>query len=214
MRYIDPAGNKLIELGNLQENPPLPEDLINEYFLPKLIENAKRYRNVRASVPAEIWNNPFTRPIQSQLYHEIKFILDSLPKIGSLDMKPELTDLYFEGFRNDNDKFSIEGEYKVFYDTWGNMQYGFIAAKLGWSLDYALEGAGKAQYFHDLLRRGIDPRIQNENGTGFARYDDPADQAGIIAGFRLFQTCGMTCLATDVYSIIENTEGINKEPLP
>lgn len=129
-------------------------------------------------------------------------------------MKPELTELYFRGFRNDNDKYSMEGEYKVFYDTWGNMQYGFIAAKPGWKFDTALEGAGTAQYAYDLLPGGEKPRIQNPNGTCNARHDDPADQAGIIAGHNLFQSCGMSCSTTDVLSMIADTEAIKKGPLP
>jgi hypothetical protein len=51
-------------------------------------------------------------------------------------------------------------------------------------------------------------------GTDFTVYDDSVDQAGIKAGYMLFQTCGISCTKNDVLNILGQFDEINKRSHP
>jgi hypothetical protein len=79
-----------------------------------------------------------------------------------------------------------------YYDTWSNIHFGFIAARMGIDIQTAMMGAGKEQIL-DNLGGGA----QNTNATG----DDEADTQGIIAGHNLGLRGG-TVTRQDVLNIL------------
>jgi Bacterial toxin 44 len=89
---------------------------------------------------------------------------------GEWDHKPIISPVW--GNRN-----RLGNRHDVYYyDGWSNIHFGFIAARMGVSLDTAMMGAGKEQVL-DNLGGGA----QNTNATG----DDDADTQAIAAGHRL-----------------------------
>ena len=77
-----------------------------------------------------------------------------------------------------------ESEY-YFYDTWGNINYGYAGRAARFTHDELLRGAGLGQIASDLIG-------EREINYGWSsNFDDPADQAAVRIGVTLYDQYGL-----------------------
>jgi len=103
------------------------------------------------------------------------------------------------------------GNWEYFYDTWSNIHYGYVGMAAGFSAEDLLEGAGLEQIGSDILAYGKWPQEQ-PGVSGWRRFDEPSDQAGIQIGINLWNTYRLAVKPEDIIRALGATPGLNRQP--
>jgi hypothetical protein len=125
---------------------------------------------------------------------------------GEWDLKPIIQRTCYARLRSAYwTQLESEGP-EYYYDVWGNVNFGFVAMAGGFVADEALDGAGTAQFWTDLLRLKWPQRTPGVSGD--RAYDDPADQIGIQLGFELWETYGLNVTPQNIVDAVKRTPGL------
>ena len=198
MRYTDPTGHifregilMMHDSGGGYSN----EDPI-DYIYNRMMNDFKKFREIKNILLDMVANNRFNAKSAYQAlgfhhaFHIAKFIVGSRPG-GQYDLKPSLTQRYFQGVE-DKEKYVRAGDIEVKFDTFGNVYFGFVGSMLGMSEATLLQGAGAAQLIDDV-RNKRELKIQSGktfDSDGFSIFDQLEDQASISLGIQLWNTYG------------------------
>jgi Bacterial toxin 44 len=102
------------------------------------------------------------------------------------------------------------GRIEYFYDVWSNIHYGYVGMACAFSEDALLDGAGLEQIGSDLARLQLPGR---RFGSGMRHFDDPADQASIQMGIRLYRAKRQHVATQDLLQMVLASATITQRPV-
>ena len=124
------------------------------------------------------------------------------------DHKSRIEDKFMS--KSGNSRWHVYHGTAYHFDIWSNIHYGYVGRSIGFKNDLLLDGAGLAQFKHDL-NYDFPPKSTGES-SGWRQWDHPEDRGAISAGVDLYSQHPAGVTVELLLQLVFNTKGLATMP--